>query len=81
MSLNSLAVRVPHNISRRVLQFHGPNPLAGIGFTTLCFRKLHPCIETLNSRNLGFAKDSLKASFDRGPYVKDSLKASFDRGP
>ena len=43
--------------------------------------KLHPCIETLNSRNLGFAKDSLKASFDRGPYVKDSLMASFDRGP
>ena len=43
--------------------------------------KLHPCIETLNSKNLGFAKDSLKASFDRGPYVKDSLMASFDRGP
>ena len=44
-------------------------------------KKLHPCIKTLNSRNLGFAKDSLKASFDRGPYVKDSLMASFDRGP
>ena len=44
-------------------------------------QQLHPCIETLNSRNLGFAKDSLKASFDRGPYVKDSLMASFDRGP
>ena len=26
-SLNSLAVRVPHNISRRALQMHGPNPL------------------------------------------------------
>ena len=25
--------------------------------------KLHPCIETLNSRNLGFAKDSFKVSF------------------
>ena len=25
-SLNSLSVRVPHNISRRVLQVHGPNP-------------------------------------------------------
>ena len=26
-------------------------------------RKLHPCIETLNSRNLGLAKDSFKVSF------------------
>ena len=25
-SLNSLAVRVPHNFSRQVLQGHGPNP-------------------------------------------------------
>ena len=25
--------------------------------------KLHPCIETLNSRNLGLAKDSVKVSF------------------
>ena len=25
-SLNSLSVRVPHNLSRRVLQVHGPNP-------------------------------------------------------
>ena len=25
--------------------------------------KLHPCIETLNSRNLGLAKDSFKVSF------------------
>ena len=41
-SLNSLAVRVPHNVSRRVFQFQTPNPLlvaggwwlavAGIGF-------------------------------------------------
>ena len=38
-SLNSLAVRVPHNISRRVLEFHSPNPLLEIGFTTLCFKK------------------------------------------
>ena len=27
------------------------------------FEKLHPCIETLNSRNLGLAKDSFKVSF------------------
>ena len=26
-------------------------------------KKLHPCIETLNSRNLGLAKDSFKVSF------------------
>ena len=39
LSLNSLAVRVPHNISRRVLQTQGPNPLLEIGFTTLVFKK------------------------------------------
>ena len=44
-------------------------------------KKIHPCIKTLNSRNLGFEKDSFKDSFGQGPYVKDSLKASFDQGP
>ena len=40
-SLNSLSVRVPHNLSRRVLQMHGPNPWAGIGFAIkpMVFRK------------------------------------------
>ena len=28
-SLNSLSVRVPHNLSSRVLQLHGPNPWLG----------------------------------------------------
>ena len=40
-SLNSLSVRVPHIISRRVCVIHGPNPLAGICFTTLFFPKKH----------------------------------------
>ena len=30
---------------------------------TFSEKKLHPCIETLNSRNLGLAKDSFKVSF------------------
>ena len=33
--------------------------------------------KTLNSRNLGLAKDSFKDSFGQGPYVKDSFKVSF----
>ena len=28
-----------------------------------CLQQLHPCIETLNSRNLGLAQDSFKVSF------------------
>ena len=44
-------------------------------------RKLHPCNKTLNSRNLGLAKDSFKDSFGQGPYVKDSFTASFGQGP
>ena len=43
--------------------------------------KLHPCNKTLNSRNLGLAKDSFKDSFGQGPYVKDSFKDSFGQGP
>ena len=39
-------------------------------------QKLHPCKRTLNSRNLGFAKDSFKDSFGQGPYVKDYFKVS-----
>ena len=35
-----------------------------VGFCRTNVRnKLHPCIETLNSRNLGLAKDSFKVSF------------------
>ena len=30
---------------------------------SIFFLELHPCIETLNSRNLGLAKDSFKVSF------------------
>ena len=40
-------------------------------------QKLHPCIETLNSRNLGLAKDSFKVSFgfrtlSRPRLIKDT---------
>ena len=31
--------------------------------TSILKKTLHPCIETLNSRNLGLAKDSFKVSF------------------
>ena len=46
-----------------------------LGKTTL--EKLHPCIETLNSRNLGLAKDSFKVSFgfrtlSRPRLIKDT---------
>ena len=51
----------------------------------LCVACLHksigPCKMTLNSRNLGLAKDSFKDSFGQGPYVKDSFTASFGQGP
>ena len=55
-------------------------PVAGFVFSSLLLgivQRLHPCIETLNSRNLGFEKDSFKDSFGQGPYVKDSFEVSF----
>ena len=45
--------------------------------TTLTVFQLHPCNKTLNSRNLGFAKDSFKVSFgfrtlSRPRLIKDT---------
>ena len=48
-----------------------------IGFLAKSQKTLHPCIETLNSRNLGLAKDSFKVSFgfrtlSRPRLIKDT---------
>ena len=55
-----------------------------IGFTVCSLKKvekLHPCNKTLNSRNLGFAKDSFKVSFGfrtlwRPRLIKDPKKVN-----
>ena len=48
-----------------------------LAFATVDGRKfaLHPCNKTLNSRNLGFAKDSFKVSFGfRTPWMPCLIK-------